>query len=116
MRCSGARSASRRARRRNCAKWRVRKTRSGRNPSPSAIMSGHAMTKKPSGKFNNAKAQPKDGGRASDQRCYTIPDWRLEKPEFKIEQVREGDEVRYVVHGDLSGEAPPIRESKYLSR
>jgi len=58
----------------------------------------------------------KDGMRASDQRSYTIPDWRLEKPEFRIEQLREGDQVRYVVHGDLAGPAPPIRESKYLSR
>ena len=61
-------------------------------------------------------ARSRRQARASDQRCYAIPDWRLEKPEFKIEQVREGDEVRYIVHGDLSREAPPIRESKYLSR
>ena len=87
------------------------------------------MAKKRSGKSNNAKTQaPKDsrsgasalqhtdGARASDQRCYTIADWRLEKPEFKIEQEHEGDEVRYIVHGDLSKPAPPIRESKYLSR
>jgi TPP-dependent pyruvate/acetoin dehydrogenase alpha subunit len=61
-------------------------------------------------------ARSKRQAAASDQRCYTIADWRLEKPEFKIEQQREGDEVRYIVHGDLSREAPPIRESKYLSR
>ncbi len=54
--------------------------------------------------------------RESDQRCYTITDWRLERPNFKIEQAQEGDEVRYVVEGDLSAPAPPIRESRYLSR
>ncbi|MGA2000233.1 MAG: thiamine pyrophosphate-dependent dehydrogenase E1 component subunit alpha [Terriglobales bacterium] len=61
-------------------------------------------------------ARSKRQAAASDQRCYTIADWRLEKPEFKIEQQREGDEVRYIVHGDLSKPASPIRESKYLSR
>ncbi len=79
-------------------------------------MSGHAMAKKPTGKSDKAKQQSKDGARASGQRCYTIADWRLEKPEFKIEQQREGDEVHYIVHGDLSRAAPPIRESKYLTR
>ena len=53
----------------------------------------------------------------SDLRTYTIPDYRLEKPSFTLRQVRIGDEVRYEVEsGDLSRPAPPIRESKYLSR
>ncbi|MBZ5628291.1 MAG: thiamine pyrophosphate-dependent dehydrogenase E1 component subunit alpha [Acidobacteriia bacterium] len=81
------------------------------------------MAKKRSGKTNNTKAPASKNSRprvaapqASDQRCYTIADWRLEKPDFKIEQQREGEEVRYIVHGDLSRAAPPIRESKYLTR
>ncbi len=53
----------------------------------------------------------------SDLRTYTIRDYRLEKPSFTLRQVRADDEVRYEVEsGDLSRPAPPIRESKYLSR
>ncbi len=54
---------------------------------------------------------------SGDLRSYTIRDYRLEKPSFTLRQVRTGDEVRYEVEsGDLSAPAPPIRESKYLSR
>src|SRR3954464_13931542 len=66
--------------------------------------------------------KPKNGQPAAklklppQQRTYSIPDWRAEKPEFRIEQVREGENVKYVVHGDLSAPAPAMRESKYLSR
>ena len=81
------------------------------------------MAKKRYGRTNKTKTPASKNSRpraaaplASDQRCYTIADWRLEKPEFKIEQQREGEEVRYIVHGDLSRAAPPIRESKYLTR
>ncbi len=50
-------------------------------------------------------------------RTYTILDYRLEKPSFTLRQVRIGDEVRYEVEsGDLSRPAPPIRDSKYLSK
>ncbi len=50
-------------------------------------------------------------------RTYSIPDYRLEKPDFTVRQVRVGDEVRYEVEsGDLSTPAPPLRESKYLSK
>jgi TPP-dependent pyruvate/acetoin dehydrogenase alpha subunit len=52
-----------------------------------------------------------------DVRSYIIRDYRLEKPQFTLRQVRAGDELRYEVEsGDLSAPAPPIRESKYLSR
>jgi len=50
-------------------------------------------------------------------RTYTILDYRLEKPSFTLRQMRVGDEVRYEIEsGDLSKPAPPIRESKYLSK
>src|SRR2546427_354184 len=50
-------------------------------------------------------------------RTYSIPDYRLEKPNFTLRQVRVGDEVRYEVEsGDLSKPSPPIRDSKYLSK
>ena len=48
------------------------------------------------------------------QRTYTLPDYRLEKPNYTVRQFRNGDEVRYEVEGDLSAPVPPIRESKYL--
>jgi TPP-dependent pyruvate/acetoin dehydrogenase alpha subunit len=52
----------------------------------------------------------------SDQRTYTIPDHRLEKPGFTIRQIRKAGKVIYEVTGDLSAPAPPIRDSKYLSK
>jgi len=52
----------------------------------------------------------------STERHYTIPDFRLEKPRFTLRQVRDGDAVRYEVSGDLRAPAPPIRDSKYLSK
>jgi TPP-dependent pyruvate/acetoin dehydrogenase alpha subunit len=58
----------------------------------------------------------------SSSRTYSIPDYRLEKPSFTLRQVRDGDSVRYEVEsgdlrpGELSRPAPPIRESKYLSK
>jgi TPP-dependent pyruvate/acetoin dehydrogenase alpha subunit len=52
----------------------------------------------------------------SDQRTYTIPDHRLEKPGFAIRQIRKAGKVIYEVTGDLSAPAPPIRDSKYLSK
>src|SRR3954447_20895141 len=68
------------------------------------------------------KAAPKastDGDAASSSlRCYNIPDYRLEHPEFSIGMERDAttEESRYTVAGDLSALPPPIRESKYLSR
>jgi TPP-dependent pyruvate/acetoin dehydrogenase alpha subunit len=50
------------------------------------------------------------------QRTYAIPDHRLEKPNFEVRQVREGDRMRYEVSGNLSAPVPPIRESKYLDK
>jgi len=53
---------------------------------------------------------------ASTQRTYAILDYRLEKPSFSIRQMRDGEEVRYEVTGDLKAPVPPIRESKYLDK
>jgi len=54
----------------------------------------------------------------ANSRTYTIADHRLEKPRFTLKQVRSGDTVRYELANDggLSKEAPPIRDSKYLSK
>ena len=52
----------------------------------------------------------------SSLRTYEIPDHRLENPRFRVYQSGEGSSVEYKIEGDLSAPAPPIRESKYLSR
>lgn len=52
---------------------------------------------------------------ASDERCYSIPDYRLERFDVAVRQVAADDGVRYEVTGDLSAPVPPISESKYLS-
>jgi TPP-dependent pyruvate/acetoin dehydrogenase alpha subunit len=73
--------------------------------------------KKTSSSKPKAKARsPQLAGRSS-LRTYSIPDYRLEKPDFILRQVRVGDQVRYEVEsGDLSKPTPPIRESKYLTK
>src|SRR5215472_3014352 len=49
-------------------------------------------------------------------RTYEIPDYRLERPEFRVYQCGDGSRVEYRVEGDLTAPPPPIRDSKYLSR
>ena len=67
-----------------------------------------------SSKANPKQTAPDVNG---DLRSYTIRDYRLEKPNFKLRQTRVGDEVRYEIEsGDLSRPAPPMRDSKYLSK
>jgi TPP-dependent pyruvate/acetoin dehydrogenase alpha subunit len=83
------------------------------------------MPKKPTAKNHIAKTRvatknpphsPKPAANG-DLRSYTIRDLRLEKPTFTVRQVRAGDDVHYEVEsGDLSAPAPPIRDSKYLSK
>src|SRR3974390_664299 len=63
------------------------------------------------------KAQAKPPARSAPQeRRYLILDTRLERPHFKLRQVQSGGDVRYELSGDLSAPAPPIRDSKYLSK
>ncbi|MFB3915124.1 MAG: thiamine pyrophosphate-dependent dehydrogenase E1 component subunit alpha [Terriglobales bacterium] len=50
------------------------------------------------------------------RRSYTITDYRLERPRFRVRLVPEGDHVHYEVEGELSAPAPAIRESQYLTR
>src|SRR5438552_19001843 len=68
-----------------------------------------------------SRADSKNGARRSppalpQQRTYSIPDFRLEKPSFTVRQSRKGDECCYEISGDLSAAVPPIRDSKYLSK
>ncbi len=65
---------------------------------------------------SNGSNQPAKPSVDSSLRTYSIPDYRLEKPEFRIFMSGEGSNVEYRIEGDLSAAAPPIRESKYLSR
>src|SRR5256886_11650511 len=52
----------------------------------------------------------------ANQRTYTIADYRLEKPSFKLRQVCKDDATCYEIEGDLTAPVPPIRDSKYLSQ
>jgi TPP-dependent pyruvate/acetoin dehydrogenase alpha subunit len=54
---------------------------------------------------------------SKDLRTYSIPDTRLEHPNYIVKQATEKDgHVRYEVSGDLDAPVPPIRDSKYLSK
>src|SRR5256885_581085 len=78
--------------------------------------------KKPKSKFhsNGNHSRPKTNQQATavnpQHRTYPIPDWRLEKPNFTIRQVRKGEDVHYEISGDLNTPVPPIRDSKYLNK
>jgi TPP-dependent pyruvate/acetoin dehydrogenase alpha subunit len=68
-------------------------------------------------KTKSQKLKAKGAEPDADLRTYTIRDYRLEKPSFTLRRVCAGDEVCYEVEsGDLSAPAPPIRESRYLTR
>jgi TPP-dependent pyruvate/acetoin dehydrogenase alpha subunit len=85
-------------------------------------------TKKPPTKANQRKISTPAGTKsalanlrpagtaASFLRTYSIPDFRLEHPDFRVYQSGEGSSVEYKVEGDLSAAPPPIRDSKYLTR
>jgi TPP-dependent pyruvate/acetoin dehydrogenase alpha subunit len=77
---------------------------------PSRPRAPHAKSKTAQPAPSTAKSHPAN----PYQRTYAIPDLRLEHPNFTVRQVRDGDEIRYEISGDLSAPVPPIRESKYL--
>jgi pyruvate dehydrogenase E1 component alpha subunit/2-oxoisovalerate dehydrogenase E1 component alpha subunit len=69
--------------------------------------------------INNGKGQQltRNTTESTDGRSYPVRDFRLEKPIFKVRQVREAGEVHYEVESKyLNAPVPPIRESQYLSR
>jgi TPP-dependent pyruvate/acetoin dehydrogenase alpha subunit len=67
--------------------------------------------------ISRPKPRAKNHASNGDLRTYMIRDTRLEKPTFELRQIRVGGDVRYEVKsGDLSRPAPPLRDSKYLSR
>jgi TPP-dependent pyruvate/acetoin dehydrogenase alpha subunit len=63
-------------------------------------------------KTNGRPKSSRDGNR-DWQRTYTIPDFRLEKLDCRVQQI-SGENVHYQVCGDLSAPVPPLRESRYL--
>jgi len=71
----------------------------------------HAASRNP-----RTTAAAGNDGDAYSLRCYNIADYRLEHPNFRVYLCGEGENCEYRVEGDLSAAAPPIRESKYLSR
>ena len=80
------------------------------------------MPKHKSGHKSSIQKSPGGSRRAASHsaesglRTYSIPDYRLEKPVFHVEQVRIGDEVKYKISGDLDAPVPRLRDSKYLDR
>jgi TPP-dependent pyruvate/acetoin dehydrogenase alpha subunit len=53
---------------------------------------------------------------STQSEAHAILDYRLEKPNFTLRQVRDGGQLRYEVEGDLSAPVPPLRDSKYINR
>src|SRR6266576_2631356 len=78
------------------------------------------MKKRQSKIVPKARASSSNGAKRNallpQQRTYSIPDYRLEKPSFTVRQTRKGDECCYEISGDLSAPVPSIRDSKYLSK
>ena len=73
-------------------------------------------------KAKKASSKPVSSGRPKvavpnpNQRTFTIPDYRLEKPSFTMRQAHGDEGVSYGLSGDVHAPVPPIRESKYLSK
>ena len=87
----------------------------------------HSNGSRPSAGHGRADAliRPVERSSASSEekalRTYSIPDTRLEHPNFTVRQAVEkgkddAEHVRYEVSGDLDAPVPPIRDSKYLSK
>jgi len=68
------------------------------------------------GKSKNRTLRAQSQELKAESRTYSILDYRLEHPSFTLRQTCTDKGVCYEVDGDLSRPAPPIRESKYLSR
>ena len=88
-----------------------------RTPAPDEQADGSPKpTDTRTGSRNSEKPAAGNDGSGPSLRCYSIPDYRLEKPEFRIYLSGEGANCEYRIEGDLSAAPPPIRESNYLLR
>src|SRR5262249_700566 len=73
--------------------------------------------KKPKAAANGNRPRNGASAPAISPRTYSIPDMRLERPDFAVSQAIEKDgQVRYKIEGDLNAPVPPIRDSKYLNK
>ncbi|HVI10796.1 MAG TPA: thiamine pyrophosphate-dependent enzyme, partial [Candidatus Binatia bacterium] len=95
-----------------------------RNGSKTPLLAKNARNGSPQENLSSS-ARPDSRGRLSLQenslRTYSIPDTRLEHPNYIVRQSVEKDKdgtehVRYEVSGDLDAPVPSIRDSKYLSK
>jgi pyruvate dehydrogenase E1 component alpha subunit/2-oxoisovalerate dehydrogenase E1 component alpha subunit len=73
------------------------------------------------GHRGNGSSRLRSNASTGASRTYSIPDFRLERPNLSVRQSIEKDKdgtehVRYEVTGNLEAPVPPIRESKYLSK
>ncbi|HEX4603526.1 MAG TPA: thiamine pyrophosphate-dependent enzyme, partial [Candidatus Angelobacter sp.] len=80
-----------------------------------------SAAKTPAANGNRNNGKPSNGrssakGAVVHVNQYGIPDWRLEHPEFEVQEVSDGPEVHYEIKGKLNTPVPPIRESKYLNK
>ncbi len=93
----------------------------GNRPRNGASRSNSQLLGKAVRPFDSAQGENGAPTSNHDVRTYSIPDYRLEHPNFTVRQVAEkdkhGDEhVRYEVTGDRDVPVPHIRDSKYLSK
>ena len=93
----------------SCVRPRKRRRRRHRSSRPTGRPSRPKLSRPQAAKGGDDSA-------SSTLRCYNIPDYRLEQPEFRIFMSGDGSNLEYRIEGDLSAAAPPIRDSKYLSR
>jgi pyruvate dehydrogenase E1 component alpha subunit/2-oxoisovalerate dehydrogenase E1 component alpha subunit len=84
-----------------------------KHPSPSRSKARSARPAASKSRKRPLAAAPKVD---ASRRTYSIPDYRLEHPEFRVYLSGEGPNVEYRIEGDLSAAPPPIRDSKYLAR
>jgi TPP-dependent pyruvate/acetoin dehydrogenase alpha subunit len=88
----------------------------GTPKTPPAIEQADGSSKPTQTTATPDNGQPSVASPASWVRTYEIPDYRLERPEFRVYLSGEGANCEYRIEGDLSATAPSIRESKHLSR
>jgi TPP-dependent pyruvate/acetoin dehydrogenase alpha subunit len=78
--------------------------------------SGNNKKRQASPSHNNGTGNGNVRATNPQQRTFSVPDYRLEKPAFTVRQNREGSTICYEITGDLDAPVPPIRESKYLDK
>src|ERR1700674_678378 len=78
--------------------------------------SGNNKKRQASPSHNNGTGNGNVKAANPQQRTYTVPDYRLEKPAFTVQQNCEGSTICYDITGHLDAPVPPIRESKYLNK